>query len=184
MTVELSSGAKPLIQVRFREERTAAINLAADAEAAERTGRLGECLALWQQLLDRYPFEDHLVQRAEKQRAILLRKGLEEARSLEGQIERARFFRLAGLYRECRDHARDIARRYAGSEVEGGAQAMVARVDADLAALETDLDRREVQRLQAILQTLESREAKGLAARMRAYLQEEYHVSLGSGDDL
>jgi hypothetical protein len=182
VTVELPSGAKPLIQVRFQEERTAAINLAADAEAAERNGRLGECLALWQQLLDRYPFEDHLVRRAESQRAVLMRMGFEEARSLEGQIERASFFRLAGLYRECRDHASDIAGRYAGSEVESGAQAMVSRVDEDLAALEIDLDRREVQRLQSILQTLESREAKGLAARMRTYLQEEYHVSLGSGD--
>jgi len=183
VTVELSSGAKPLIQVRFQEERTTAINLAADAEAAERTGRLGECLTLWQQLLDRYPFEDHLVQRAESQRAILLRTGFEAVRSLEGQIERASFFRLAGLYRECRNHARDIAGRYAGSEVESGAQAMVARVDEDLAALETDLDRREVQRLQSILQTLESRDAKGLVARMRSYLQEEYHVSLGSGEN-
>ena len=183
VTVELSSGARPLIQVRFQEERTAAINLAADAEGAERAGRLGECLVLWQQLLDRYPFEDHLVQRAESQRATLVRTGLEEARALEGQIERAKFFRLAGLYRECRDHASDIASRYAGSEVESGAQAMVSRVDADLAALETDLDRREVRRLQSILQTLESREAKGLVARMRTYLQEEYHVSPGSGEN-
>ncbi|MDE0913560.1 MAG: FHA domain-containing protein [Planctomycetota bacterium] len=183
VTVELPGGARPLIQVRFQEERTAAINLAADAEGAERAGRLGECLVLWQQLLDTYPFEDHLVQRAESQRANLVRTGFEETRALESQIERAKFFRLAGLYRECRDHASDIAGRYAGSEVESGAQAIVSRVDADLAALETDLDRREVRRLQSILQTLESREAQGLVARMRTYLQEEYHVTPGSGDN-
>ena len=183
MTVELPSGARPLIQVRFQEERAAAINLAADAQGAQRTGRLGECLAFWQQLLDRYPFEDRLVKRAESTRANLLRTGFEEMRALERQIERASFFRLAGLYRECRDQASDIAGRYAGSEVESSAQAMVARVDDDLAALETDLDRREVQRLQSILKTLEAREAQGLAARMRAYLQQEYHVAPGSGED-
>ncbi|HJM58023.1 MAG TPA: FHA domain-containing protein [Planctomycetota bacterium] len=183
MIVELSGGAMPLIQVRFQEERTAAINLAADAEGAERAGRLGECLNLWQQLLDRYPFEDHLVRRAESQRATLLRTGFEAVSSLEGQIERASFFRLAGLYRECRDHASEIATRYTGSEVEAGARSTVSRVDEDLAALETDLDRQEVRRLQSILQTLESRDAKGLAARMRTYLQEEYHVSPGSGEN-
>ena len=169
--------------MRFQEERAAAINLAADAKGAERAGRLGDCLSLWQQLLDTYPFEASRVQEAESTRANLLRTGFEEMRALESEIERASFFRLAGLYRECRDQASDIAGRYAGSEVESSAQAMVARVDDDLAALETDLDRREVQRLQSILKTLEAREAQGLAARMRAYLQQEYHVAPGSGED-
>ncbi len=181
LSIELPAGAQPLIQVRFQDERTAAINLAGDADRAEQSGRLGECLGLWQRLLDQYPFEQHIVQRAESQRANLLRAGFEELRDLEGQIERASFFRLAGLYRQCREQSNVIAQRYSGSEVEDSAQALVERVDQDLLALETDLDRREVQRLQSILDTLDGQEAKGLAARMRTYLKDEFNVTHDDG---
>ena len=172
--VDLSGGVAPLVQVRYRAEREAAVNLAADAEAAEQRGALGECMRLWGELLDRYPFEGAKVSRANAVRARLLRAGVDELRGLDAVVERARFFRLLDLYRQCRATATEIAGRYAGSEVEDGALELVAAIDADLTLLEADLDRHEVARLHSILRVLEAQGAEQLAREMRAYLAQRY----------
>lgn len=171
---ELVPGAQPLVQLRFREESQATVNLAADANAAEQRGDLGECLRLWQRLLDEYPFEESQVARAEAVRARLLRAGFEEVRGLAVEIERAEFFRLVDLYRECHRDAMDIARRYAGSEVESDARELIADIEAKLADLEADLDRHEVQRLRAIQSALEAQGAEGLSREVRDYLATRY----------
>ncbi|MEE8466901.1 MAG: hypothetical protein V3T22_00500, partial [Planctomycetota bacterium] len=172
--VELPAGAEPLVQLRFQREREATVNLAADAEAAERSGDLGGCLRYWKTLLDEYPFEQREVVRANAVRTRLLRAGFELTRSLAAEVERANFFRLIDLYSECRAEAQAIAGRYAGSEVEQTAQALVGQIDERLAELESDRDEHEVERLHSILAALEAQDSKQLASEVREYLATEY----------
>jgi hypothetical protein len=160
------------IQVSFRAERDAAQGLARSAREAERAGRLGESLIAWRRLRDEYPYEPALVAEAETAVSNLLRTGADEARKLAKDMERAKFFRLVELYRAGRASARSIAARFAGSEIETAVLELGATIDADLAALERDLDRAEVARLEAIAAALDAGRSPKLAARVRAALDE------------
>ncbi|MCP3916711.1 MAG: FHA domain-containing protein [bacterium] len=175
--VELPAGADVLVQLRFREERAAAIAIAAEADDARDGGRLGECIAKWQTLLDRYPYEEQAVVRGQETISELVQGGIEEVRAVEGEVERARFFRLVDLYRECRASAETVAQRYAGSDVEKDAHELTLAIDGDLKLLEAKLDEHEVQRLRSILAALEATESEGLAAEVRAYLENHYGES-------
>ncbi len=171
LTVEPQAPLSELaLQVEFKEERTQAGDLAHAARNAEKKNDLGECLKQWGALLDTYPFESQLVEEAEASRARLLERGLGELRSLRLESERARFFRLVDLFRQCRDKALAIGKRFAGSEVERQAQALAADVDKDLSGLQIELEDAERVRLSAILKALEAQKASGLAAEVKAYL--------------
>jgi hypothetical protein len=159
------------IQLDFAEERKLAGDLAYAARNAEKKGDLGECLARWAELLNAFPFEADLVQEAETKRAALVQQGLSELQAVRAETERARFFRLVDLYRQCRRKAQDVGARFHGSEVEAEAQKVIQEVDGHLAGFEADLARAERGRLQAILAGLEARHADGLAARVREHLE-------------
>jgi hypothetical protein len=96
--------------------------------------------------------------------------------ALKLDFERARFFRLVDIYRECKQRAQRCAADYAGSEVEGAARELLGGIEAELAGLEAELDVFEVQRLQAILRVLEASDSKLLAERVRTVLRETYKV--------
>ena len=57
------------LQLRFREERMAALALEAAAEAAQSAGDAGGALEAWGELLDEHPFDPGLVRKAENARA-------------------------------------------------------------------------------------------------------------------
>jgi len=175
--VDLPAGAEPLVQLRFQREREATVNLAADAEAAERRGDLGGCLRHWQRLLDEYPFEEREVARANAVRTRLLREGFDLIRDLSLKVEQAKFFRLINLYSEFRDKAQGIADRYAGSEVDQAVQELLGTIEEQLRELESDRDVHEIGRLRSILAALEAQGAEHLAAEVRQYLATEYQVA-------
>lgn len=160
------------LQHDFSAERTEAGNLAHAARNAEKKGELGACLKLWADLLNGYPYEDALVNEAEATRGRLIQQGLEELRGLREEVERARFFRLVDLYRQCREKARAVGQRYSPSEVEPEAAAVATEVQQELAGLEADLQRAERARLSAIQRALEAQKAHGLAAELASYLAE------------
>lgn len=170
--VELGAGGSQevLVQLDFKEERTQAGNIAHAARNAEKKGDLGECLEQWARLLDTYPYEEALVSEAEATRGRLVQTGLEELRVVRTEIERARFFRLVDLFRQCREKALRVGSRFARSEVESEARRVAGEVDQDLAGLEADLDKAERARLTAILDALEAQKASGLAGEVREYL--------------
>jgi len=174
LRVSLGSAGGFELQLDFKEERGRASGLAYGARQAEGDGRLGECLKAWAELLDQYPFEEKLVEEAEGVRARLVQAGLQELESVRAEVERARFFRLVDLYRQCRDQARAVGRRYAGTEVEGEAQGVVAAVDSLLVGLESELDRDEIARLRSIRDVLAASGSSALAAELGTYLSEEY----------
>lgn len=158
------------LQVDFAEERKSAGNLAYEARAAEKKGDLGGALAKWGELLNAYPFEEALVSEAETTRAKLIQAGLEELRIVSAEVERARFFQLAELSRQCRDKALAVGARYAKSEVEAEAARVADSVAQDLAAFGTERKTAERARLEAILAALEAKKQDGLAGEVRAYL--------------
>lgn len=165
------------IQLDFAPERKEAGNVAYAARGAEQKGDLGGAIAQWQALLDGFPYEDALVNEAEAARTRLVQKGLEDLRAVQHEVERARFFRLADLYRKCRDNALAVANRYHNSEVESEAKKLATSVDADIATLEVDQNKLERARMRGILATLEAQKAQALALEVRTYLTEK----LGEG---
>ena len=144
---------------------------------AEEQGELGECLARWNELLADAPFEAKLVQEARSARTRLEQAGLVELAEVQASFERARFFRLVDLYRQCKSRAQAVGAKYAGSQVEAQAAALVTEVELALGELEVDLSKDEVDRLRAILTVLEKTESPRLAREVRQYLTEQYGVN-------
>ncbi|MBI5433460.1 MAG: hypothetical protein HZA52_11580 [Planctomycetes bacterium] len=163
-------GGAVALQVVFQTERAFADDAARRAREAEKQGRLGEFLAAWRELLDRAPFDAQLVKEAEGVLSRLIQQGLVEVQNAKQSAERARFFRLVDLFRQCREGARAIAAKYTGSEVETAAVALVGEIDRDLAGLEQDLNTAERARLDSILAALEAQKSPALAARVREVL--------------
>ena len=160
------------LQLDFQDERQKAGDIAHAARNAEKKGDLGESLRQWSDLLDRFPFEEALVVEAEAARGRLIQQGLEELRLVRAEAERARFFRLVDLFRRSRDKALAVGARYASSEVQAQAKDLAADVEKDLAGLEADLVADELARMSAILRALEAEKAAGLAAEVRAYIDD------------
>jgi len=162
--------AEIVLQLDFTEDRKRAGDLAHAARNAEKKGDLGGCLARWAELLNGFPFDADLVGEAEAKRAALVQQGLSELQAVRSEIERAQFFRLVDLYRQCRSRASDVGTRFAGSEVELEASKVVEEVNQHLAGFEAELARVELQRLRGILSVLEARKATGLAAKVREHV--------------
>lgn len=176
LTAALPAGRSVFFQLDFNEERRRVHALTAEAEDAKRRGDLGATLERWQTLLDEVPYDAPAVARAQSERAEILRAGFDEVRSLEDEIERASFFRLVDLFRECRAAAVAIGERYAGSEIEAQTTSLVASIDEQLVGLEATLDQFEVARLQAILAGLRAQKAEVLATEVERYLATEYNT--------
>ena len=119
-------------------------------------------------------FDADAVAQAQSRRAVLLQDGFARTRELSAEIERASFFRLVDIYRECRASAEDIQAVFAGSEIDARAAELIAGIDSDLAELEAQLDQHEVGRLRAILAGLKAQESEVLAAEVEGYLSEKY----------
>jgi hypothetical protein len=180
ISCDLQRPSAIVLQLKFGAELAAAANLAHDAEQAEADGQLGLCITKWQELLDSYPFDERRVARAEETRGRLVLAGLAEVRSLSAQVERARFFRLIDLYRECLRDSTDLAQRFVGSEVEPEARRLASELGAEIALLEVDLDRDEKARLEGVLRTLDLEGAELLAAQVRSYLAEQFGQTSGA----
>jgi len=175
LRIELS-GNEFTLQVDFSQERARAGDLAFAARNAERAGELGECLARWNELLASAPYEAKLVQEARATRTRLEQAGLVELKEVETAFERAQFFRLVDLYRQCKSRALSVGTKYAGSAVQTQAQELVGEVEGALGELEVDLSKDEVGRLKSILNVLTLTESPRLADDVREYLKKEYGV--------
>lgn len=181
--VQLPATGAVLLQTRFKLERTEAINLATNARQATERGDLGEALKNWKELLERYPYETAAVAEADVARSSLVQSGLDGLTALGDKIERARFFALADLYRECRDSASSIEETYTGSEVATSAAALVSALDEELVLLDAMGDHNEVLRLEAIQRALEELSAKALAAAVSTYTTERFHAHEEHGEE-
>jgi hypothetical protein len=162
-----------LMQLDFAAERKQAGNVAYAARGAEQRGELGPAVAQWTTLLNDFPFEDALVSEAETARTRLVQKGLEELRVVEADVERARFFRLADIFKKCRDNALALAKRYEQSEVETRARELALKLALEIGTLEVDVHRAERTRMRSILATLEAQGATTLAAEVRRSLTDK-----------
>ncbi len=178
---ELGAADGVLLQLDFRAEVEAAESLAREARQAEAAGHPGAALSAWQQLFDRYPFGPELLSEAGTARARLEQAGLAEVRALRTEIERARFFRLVDLFRQCRAAAQGLAERFEGSGVAKEAQALGADVEGELAALERDLDGAERERLIAIERALRAEGSPTLADRVRERLNQRFGAQGSEG---
>ncbi|MCC7012531.1 MAG: FHA domain-containing protein [Planctomycetes bacterium] len=171
---ELGDASSIVLQTEFRAERDAAQALARTARESEKSGQLGVAAQEWSRLRDEFPFESALLTEAETARARIGETGLGEVRALRAEVERARFFRLVDLYRQCRRSAENIAARYSGIDVESDARALVAAVDAELVTLEVELQRHERTRLEGIAQALDTGGSAALAQHVREYLEQHF----------
>ena len=130
---------------------------------------------MWTELLDRYPFEERHTITATEVIAQLTRKGLDEINEIEGELERARFFRLVDLFRQCRASAESIGQRYAGSDVAVRASELVEVIEGEIATLEIHLQREERRRLESIRAVLSASGSDRLSRRVSDYLEDNFH---------
>ncbi len=171
LELELGAVSKLRLQTSFLAERDEAQKLLRAARDAEKAGELGLAAATWLKLRDEVPFDAKALEEADAARTRIAEAGLTELRRLRGEVERARFFRLPDLYRQCRRDALATATRYKGSEVENYARLVSVEIDRDFAALEAELARAERRRLEGIAGALDASASPKLAARVRDYLQ-------------
>ena len=141
-----------LLQLEFREERGRAARLAEEARGAERTGDLGGAIARWSELLDELPFDTRLVTEAGNARGRLIQQGLDEVGELEAALERARFFRLPGLFDEVRTSAQGVSAIFSGSPVAEAAHSLVLAVEQELGAYDRGEGTAGAQRLESVLE--------------------------------
>jgi hypothetical protein len=174
LELALGEATRATVQVSFRAEREAALAIAREAREAERAGRFGPALAAWTRLRDDAPFDSELLAESDAARGRLAERGLAEVSALRTEVERARFFRLVELYRQCRAQGEAIAERFAGGEVETAALEVVAQVRRDLDVLEAELSKTERARLESISRALEASKSAVLAERVRKYLDERF----------
>jgi len=173
LEIDLRGAGGFTLQLSFQSELEDATNLATRARAAQRDGRLGDVLALWGELLREFPFEEGLVAEADAARAEIIGRGLTELGTVEQEVERARFFALAGIYADCERDIQTVADRYRpteggeASEVFERAEALLATIRSERSALDVQAAGSEPDRKRAILGWLERNEAARLAARVR-----------------
>ena len=180
---ELGPGSSARLQTNFIAERDEAQKLARAAREAEQGGQLGRAAEQWGKLRDEYPFDARSLEEAEVARARIAEGGLATLRTLRGEVERARFFRLVELYRKCRRDTLAAAARYEGSDIATEANSVVAEIDQDLALLEADLTKAERARLEGIAGALERSESPRLATRVREVLSRMASAATPRGDN-
>lgn len=151
------------VQVDFRAERASAAALADRARRAGRAGEPAAALAAWAELLRDFPFDRDLVAEAERERARLVEQGLAAAAELAREHERARAFDLPDIHRRHRARAAALAARYRGSEVEAELDALLADIDAALAAHVDPEPAQRRERLSAVAEILRGRGSEELA---------------------
>ncbi|MEM8712122.1 MAG: FHA domain-containing protein [Planctomycetota bacterium] len=161
------------LQLSFMEQRTRAQRLARRAKEERSAGDSGAALATWAELLREVPYDTNLIADATSAQGEMLSMGRAELKALGEEVERARFFRLADLFREKLARAEDVATRFRGSDVEAQAIALRDAIKLELSALDSNSTRDELIRLEAIRSVMERDGAEGLAARVRAYASRE-----------
>ena len=166
------------VQVEFTDERIQAERLARQAGELRKRGIRGAALATWQSLLGTVPFDAGLVNRAIVAQAELSAEARVSLKELEGELERARFFGLSGLFEEKLAHALSLANEYEGAgEAEAQFRELAAQIEAELATRLGESDRFERQRLEAISTVLRRDGAVDLVKRL-----DEYAAGLGPGE--
>lgn len=159
------------LQLAFGQERSEAATLADRAADAERTRNLGQALAAWTELLDRFPFEAKLVTQATEARARLIRDGLSRVDELRREMERARFFLLPELFQKGEERALALALQYQGSEVEVEARKTATTCAMAMKELTAGRSSDEALRLAGVLAALDPALAPKLSEHVRGALE-------------
>ncbi len=152
------------LQVSFEEERRRARDLVREGEAAASPA---VAIAKFGEVVSQFPFEKESLARAREERARLLREGLERLAALEREAEEARFFRIRGAFLSAKDSAARLAEAYRGSEPGDRAAALLARIEEDARAYETEVATRDKERRDRVADELDKLGMKTLAALVR-----------------
>ena len=115
------------------------------------------------------PFEQRLVDQAANEQAELIAEGRDARKALAQEVERARFFGLADLFREKLERVRALGAQFEGSVLEESCEALAEQIESELVALDAGKDRNERLRLEAVEAVLERRGEQGLATRVGRY---------------
>ena len=158
------------LELSFSGQRSEAARLNSEAKAAVVAGARGKAVRLWQNLLNRVPFDYDLVAESEAGRALMVADGLADLQALRGEFERASFFALPELFAACLASSRELEVEFKGCEVEGAAKLFADDVEAKLAELTGSTESDDERVRGAILVYLEQAGHSSLAARLRKSL--------------
>ena len=176
LRASVPAGVTLTVQVEFADERVQAERLALQAAELRKRGNRGAALSTWQTLLNTVPFDARLVDRAIVAQAELSAEARASLKELLGELERARYFGLSGLFEEKLGHALALAKEYEGSgEAEEQFLQLAGEIKTELAGLLGDSDRYERVRLEGISTVLKNDGALDLVKRV-----DDYASDLGS----
>ena len=161
------------LQFDFKEERVMAQRLGRRARDERQEGRSHDALETWNEVLRDYPFQYDLVEEAVRTEAEITAEGRRELESLIAEVDRARFFQLADIYREKLIRVNALAERYRGSDVEPAARSLAEVIEGELATFGEESREHETRRLEAIEQALAREGAEKLGARVGTYRENE-----------
>ncbi|MCP5021212.1 MAG: FHA domain-containing protein [bacterium] len=166
-SVQVPQDTEVLVKTEFKDELKLALDLSADAQKATREGRVGEALALWKQLLDRYPYEADDVARADAARSTLLNDGRSAIKTLNEELERARFFQLRMGFEGCWQDAVALKQRYAGSDLEASVDSIMEDIETARSQFPEPALRGKEHR-EALIHVLREQGAEALASKAEA----------------
>lgn len=170
---EVAGGQPITLKTSFMEERTLAQRLARRAKGERSDGDSGAALATWNELLLNVPFDSKLIEEAAAAQSEMLGEGRAELKALTAEVERARFFGLADLYRQKLARAKDLSQRFGGTDLEAQSEALMGAIQMELEALDSAENRDELTRLDAIRSVLQRSGAGDLAKRVGSYRESE-----------
>ncbi len=168
--IPASESFEVFFQIGFEEEKRRANDLLIQAERFEESQALGQALAAYSGILNEFPFEKRIVEKAGTRRDFLLREGLERIAELEKLQERARFFGLVDSFREASQVASALSQKYQGCEIGERAKSLLQEINKGLSALEQSQSKEEITRLGSIAKGLEASGQKNLAQELRRYI--------------
>jgi hypothetical protein len=158
--------ARAEIQLEFQSERVEAQQAVERAKDHEAAGRLGQAIASYREVLDRFPYDAKLVAEAETGRARLTSAGVDALAAVRAEYERAGFFGLAEIYGQCAQRAAAVAERWSASEIEHDARALIGEIEQQGQAQGAQRSSRLLQRLEGVLQALDAARFPKLRARL------------------
>lgn len=167
LEIEWSGTAGVSLQADFSAEKKLAGDLAHAARNAAKKGDAGEAVVKWSELLDRHPYDAALVEEGGRARSQLVEQGLAALRACRARADQARFFRLAQMCEREAAGARELERRYAGSEVGAEAAKLASELESEHAALRAGQGEERKARLLGVAAALEASGAQSLAARVK-----------------
>ena len=140
-----ASAVKFVVDTSFEAELSSAQQLLAKARESERSGKLGEAMIAFEQVLARFPFEDRIESEARTSVDRMNEAARTALKEFEARADDARFFRTVARDAALMVSIRDAAAKYTGSSVGESLLKLANALEVDRTSTSTQRTAAEAQ---------------------------------------